>query len=92
MQGHGSGPPGYPASQFRYGPRVPCLVISPYAKRAINKGFFSHTSIVKFCIRLFGLQPGTSPALAPGDQSGDMWECFDFASPPRLGIPPTTPA
>jgi len=29
------------------------------------------------------------PALAPGDPSGDMWECFDFEAPPRLGPPGT---
>jgi phospholipase C len=87
----GGGPAGYHGSQFRYGPRVPCLVVSPYAKRGVNKDFFSHVSIVKFCLRLFGIPPWNVPALAPTDRSGDMWDCFDFASPPRLGVPPTTP-
>jgi Phosphoesterase family len=32
----GGGPKGYRGSQFRYGPRVPCLVLSPYAKQGIN--------------------------------------------------------
>ena len=81
----GGGPVGYAKSQFRYGNRVPCLVISPYARQAVNHDFFSHASLVKFCLRLFGLTPWKVPALAPGDPSGDLWSCFDFASPPRLG-------
>ena len=85
----GGGPKGYRDSQFRYGPRVPCLVLSPYAKQGLNHTFSSHASIVKFCIRLFGLQPWNAPALAAGDRSGDMWECFDFTAPPRLAAPPT---
>lgn len=81
------GPQGYTGSQFRYGPRVPCLVVSPYAKRGINHQFYSHASIVKFCLRLFALSPWNVPALAPGDRSGDMWECFDFNQAP-LAPPP----
>ncbi len=88
----GGGPKGYRNSQFRYGPRVPCLVLSPYAKQGINSTFYSHVSIVKFCLRLFGLQPWNVPALAAGDPSGDMWECFDFNTAPRLGPPSTVPA
>jgi phospholipase C len=85
------GPSGYAGSQFRYGPRVPCLAISPYAKQQINHQFSSHASIVKFCLRLFGLTPWNAPALATIDPSGDLWECFDFTAPPRLGTPSTTP-
>jgi phospholipase C len=82
----GTGPAGYAHSQFRYGPRVPCLVISPYAKKGINSTFHSHVSLVKFCLRVFGLQPfSNAPAFAPGDQSDDMWDCFDFAQP---ALPP----
>jgi phospholipase C len=88
----GGGPKGYRNSQFRYGPRVPCLVLSPYAKQGINSTFYSHVSIVKFCLRLFGLQPWNVPTLAAGDPSGDMWECFDFTAAPRLGPPSTVPA
>jgi phospholipase C len=84
----GGGHAGYQGSQFRYGPRVPCLVVSPYAKQGLNHTFYSHASVVKFCIRLFGLQPWNAPALAAGDRSGDMWECFDFNAPPRLAVPP----
>ena len=87
----GGGHAGYRGSQFRYGPRVPCLVLSPFAKQSINHSFLSHASVVKFCLRLFGLPAWNAPALAPGDRSGDMWDCFDFNAPPRLGPPSTQP-
>jgi phospholipase C len=70
---------------------VPCLIVSPYAKQEINHHFYSHTSVVKFCIRLFGLTAWNAPALAKGDPSGDLFEAFDFAAQPRLGIPSIIP-
>jgi len=88
----GGGPAGYANSQFRYGNRVPCLVVSPYARQAVNHDFFSHASLVKFCLRLFGLAPWNVPALAPADPSGDLWSCFDFTAPPRLGVPKLKPS
>ena len=37
-------------TQFRCGSRVPCLVLSPYAKRGyISKNVHSHVSLLKFC-------------------------------------------
>ncbi len=87
----GDGPAGYRDSQFRYGPRVPCLIVSPYAKTGINHHFYSHASVVKFCIRVFGLKPWNVPALAKNDPSGDLFEAFDFHAPPRLKIPATIP-
>lgn len=89
----GGGPRGYNNSQFRYGSRVPCLVVSPYARQGINSTFHSHVSLVKFCLRTFGLQPfgAPPPALDPGDPSDDMWGCFDFTAAPRLGVPSSVP-
>jgi phospholipase C len=87
----GGGHPGYRGSQFRFGNRVPLLVISPYARQGVNHDMSSHASLVKFCIRLFGLQPWDVPALAADDPAGDLWNCFDFTSPPRLA-PPSRPA
>jgi phospholipase C len=87
----GGGHAGYRGSQFRYGPRVPCLAISPYARQEIDHTFLSHASIVKFCMRLFSLKAWGAPALQPNDRSGDMWTLFDFNAPPRLGIPSPTP-
>lgn len=85
------GPTGYQNSQFRYGNRVPCLAISPYAKVGLNHVFYSHASVVKFCLRLFALKSWNALALQPGDKSGDMWECFDFGAAPRLAPPSATP-
>lgn len=87
-----AGPAGYQGSQFRYGNRVPCLVVSPYAKVGVNSTFHSHVSLVKFCLRNFNLPPlGAFDAL-PGDRSDDMWDCFNFAAPPRLAPPSMVPS
>jgi phospholipase C len=85
------GAAGYQGSQFRYGNRVPCLVVSPYANVGVNSDFHSHVSIVKFCLRNFGLPSlGAFDAL-PNDRSDDMWSCFNFASAPRLAAPSPLP-
>ncbi len=69
-------------TQFRYGGRVGCLVISPYARRGyISKTLHSHVSIVRFCEDNFGL-----PALnARAAASDGMADCFDLAQAP---LPP----
>jgi phospholipase C len=80
----GGGPakgPAFTNTQFSYGPRVGCLVLSPYAKNGISKAFHSHVSIVKFCEKTFGL----SPLNARDAASDDMSDCFDFIQPP---LPP----
>jgi phospholipase C len=89
----GGGPPGagYTGSQFRYGPRVPCLVVSPYARRGVNSTFHSHVSLMKFCLRNFNLPSLGGLDAAPRDRSDDMWDCFDFTAPPRLAPPSPKP-
>jgi phospholipase C len=72
-------------TQFRYGGRVGCLVLSPYAKRGyISKVLHSHVSLVKFCETTFGLQPLN----ARDGAADDMSDCFNFkkkpAAPPPL--------
>jgi phospholipase C len=76
---HGGPSPAYTNSQFSYGPRVGCLVLSPYAKQGyISKTFHSHVSIVKFCETTFGLKP-----LNARDKAADgMADCFDFTQKP----------
>jgi phospholipase C len=71
--------PSYKGTQFRYGSRVPCLVLGPYAKRGyISKSLHSHVSLVKFCESVFGL-----PSLNQRDtQADDMSDCFDFTAGP----------
>lgn len=79
--------PSYQGTQFRFGSRVACLVLSPYAKRGyISKTQHSHISIVRFCESLFNL-----PALNQRDASSDdMSDCFDFSQTPAQP-PPTNP-
>lgn len=70
-------------TQFRYGSRVPCLVLSPYAKPGyISKAQHSHVSLLKFCGSMFGL-PALNQRMAQAD---DMIDCFNFQQAP--GGPP----
>jgi phospholipase C len=74
-------------TQFRFGPRVGCLVISPYAKSGyISKATHSHVSLLKFCETTFGLQPLN----ARDRDADDMSDCFDFTREPALP-PPLSP-
>jgi phospholipase C len=74
-------------TQFRYGSRVGCLVLSPYARaRYISHVLHSHVSLVKFCEDTFGLTTLTARDAA----SDGMTDCFDFTQRP-LAPPPTNP-
>ena len=66
-------------TQFRYGGRVGCLVLSPYARKAyVSKARHSHVSLLKFCQNNFAL-----PTLNARTQSSDgMEDCFDFTQTP----------
>ena len=66
-------------TQFRYGSRVGCLVLSPYAKAGyISKVQHSHVSLVKYCETLLGLKP-----INPRDTAADdMSDCFDLKQKP----------
>ena len=66
-------------TQFRYGTRVGCLVLGPYAMHGyISKALHSHVSVVKFCETSFGLKP-----LNARDKAADnMSDCFDFTQRP----------
>ena len=77
--------PEYNGQQFRFGSRVPCLVISPYAKRGyISHQENSHVSLVKFCETNFGL-----PHLTQRDRdSNGMTDCFDYNQRPLPAPPP----
>ena len=65
--------------QFGYGPRVPTLIISPFAR----PGFICHTrfdftSPLKLIEERFGLKPLTSR----DSKASDMLDCFDFQQKP----------
>lgn len=78
--------PVYRGTQFTYGCRVGCVVMSPYTRRGISSKFHSHVSVVKFCEQTFGLSPVNDRVSA----SDDMSDCFDFQqsplSPPKWPI------
>jgi phospholipase C len=60
--------------------RVPCIVVSPYAKRGfVDHTQYEHASLCKFAETAFGL-----PAMSSRDaQSADMTDAFDFSQVPR---------
>ena len=66
--------------QFGLGPRVPMLIISPYAKPGyVSHAVYDHTSVLRFVEKRYDL-----PALTPRDASADaMLDSFDFTRPPR---------
>ncbi|HKA56823.1 MAG TPA: alkaline phosphatase family protein [Candidatus Binatia bacterium] len=71
--------PEFNGDPFRFGSRVPCLVLSPYAKPGyISHQENSHVSLVKFCETIFGLAPLND---RDGAANG-MSDCFDFTQQP----------
>jgi phospholipase C len=79
-----------PPPQLDYrglGIRVPCLIISPYAR----KGYVTHTqyeygSILRFIEEVYGLQPGSVGPTSEGYTDGratSLDDAFDFKQKPR---------
>ena len=70
--------------KYGYGFRVPCLVISPFAKKGfLDDAINDHTSILKFVESRFGLSPlSTRDAIA-----NNMAEAFDFSQQARAFEP-----
>src|SRR4029077_20148215 len=70
----------------RLGFRVPCVVISPYARRSfIAHGQYDHTSILKMIEWRFGLPP-----LSVRDQTaGNLADVLDFSAP-NVAVPAFT--
>jgi phospholipase C len=63
---------------FRYGHRVPCIVISPYARSGyISHTLHSHVSLLRFAETIFGLEPLTER----DTHASDMLDCFNFEQP-----------
>lgn len=70
-------------STYGLGPRVPLIIISPYAK----KGYVSHmqyefSSFLKFAETRFGLPPLGNRDL----RANDMLDSFDFDQPPQQSL------
>jgi phospholipase C len=85
-----------PQLDFRgLGIRVPCIVISPYARIAVGKkaGYVSHTqyefgSILKLVEQLFDLPPIGPPSLGFTDtRAASLIDTFDFKQRPRTFLP-----
>jgi phospholipase C len=80
-----------PEYQLR-GFRVPCLLISPFARRAhVAHGVYDHTSILRLIEWRFGLAP-----LSVRDaQAANMAAALDLSRPvlaaPKIPIPPAPP-
>jgi phospholipase C len=71
-----AGPP------YRYGHRVPCIVISPYAHPGyVSHTLYSHVSLLRFAETIFDLEPLTERDA----EANDMLDCFDFGQAP---LPP----
>ena len=78
----GDAHPEFDGQQFRFGSRVPCLVVGPYARKGyVSSTQRSHISLLKFCQTLFGVQSINSRL----DTSDDMSDCFD---PTQAPLPP----
>lgn len=71
--------PSYTGQQWRYGSRVPCLMIGPYAKAGhVSHQQNSHVSIPRFISDTFGL-----PHLTSRDAgSNGLTDCYDFTQKP----------
>jgi len=75
-------PPDSRSQSFGYGPRVPLIILSPYAKKSyISHTLYEFSSVLKFIEEDFGLPP-------LGERDGnanDTQDSFDFAGAP---LPP----
>ncbi|MBV8371723.1 MAG: hypothetical protein JOY69_00555 [Candidatus Eremiobacteraeota bacterium] len=85
-----------PQKDFRgLGIRVPCIIVSPYARIAPGKsaGYVSHTqyefgSVAKFVEEVFGLGPIGPPALGFTDsRAASLMDTFNFAQRARTFSP-----
>jgi phospholipase C len=69
--------------QFGLGPRVPLLIISPYAKPGyISHTLYEHSSVLKFIETRYGLQALTSRDAA----ASNMLDSFNFAQAPQVPL------
>ncbi len=81
--------PGRASSPYGRGPRVPFVVVSPWARRGhVSHVIRDHTAITRFVETVFGL-----PALTARDANSDaLLEMFDFSCGRDLSVPPAPPA
>ena len=71
--------PQFDGEPYRFGSRVPCLAMSPYAKPGyVSHQENSHVSLLKFCETVLSLAPLNQRDAA----SNGMSDCFDFSQRP----------
>jgi phospholipase C len=64
---------------FRYGFRVPCIVVSPFARPGfVSHAESSHVSLLRFVETVFSLEPLNERDAA----ASTMLDCFDFGQAP----------
>jgi phospholipase C len=77
-------------SQFRYGNRVPCIVLGAYARPGcVSHQQHSHVSLIRYCETTFNL-----PNLNARTQAAsDLGDCFDYTTvqPPPTATPTPAP-
>ncbi len=67
-----------------YGFRVPCLVVSPFARAGfVDHTTYDHTSILRFIEDRFGVSPLSARDAAANNMAG----AFDVSAPPRPFVP-----
>jgi phospholipase C len=85
----GAADPTFANDPYRYGSRVPCVVVSPFAKaRYVSHVTSSHASLVAFIERLWGLPPSpNAKARARTTAAAEvaMADCLDLTQAP---LPP----
>lgn len=75
--------------EFGLGPRVPLLIVSPYAKQGyVSHTVYDHTSILKFVETRYGLKALTSRDA----RAHAMLDSFNFSQPPQPPMLLTTRA
>ena len=70
---------------YGLGPRVPAIIVSPWAARGILHRSLSFDSVLNLMEKVFDLPrlPQQRPALGPDDPARkDMLDAFDFAKAP----------
>jgi phospholipase C len=76
-------PPTGPNRYIQYGPRVPAIIISPYARPGyIDHHFYTFSSLLKLAQSVFALPslPNTDP------RPGDLLHAFDFNQSPLASV------
>jgi phospholipase C len=90
----------FAGEQYRYGGRVPCVVVGPYARRQhVSSVQSSHASLVAFVERLWNLAPSTSADARRRTAVGTdhaMADCYDLTQNPNpapnlaASVPPSS--